>query len=57
MLGFSSMAALECPVKAADFDKKHSREERKVKKHAGAKELADKYTTGIIILLLKRHLI
>lgn len=41
------MAALECPVKAADFDKKHSREACKVKKHAGAKELANQYTTGI----------
>lgn len=56
----SLMAALECPVKAAEFDKKHSREGRKVKKHAGAKELANQYTTGITMLamlLLNRHLI
>jgi hypothetical protein len=40
------MVVPECPVKAADFDEKHSRPRKKVKNHAGARELAGQYTTG-----------
>ena len=36
---------LECPVKAAKFDRQHSRA-RWGKKHAGAIELARQYTPG-----------
>ena len=45
------MAVPECPVKAADFDEKHRRSTRtsKVKNHAGARELAGQYTTGILV--------
>ena len=42
----AAMVVPECPVKAADFDEKHSRPRRIVKNHAGARELADQYTAG-----------
>ena len=43
------MGVPECPVKAAEFDEKHTRpvtKDIKVKNHAGARELADQYTAG-----------
>lgn len=43
------MAIIECPVKAAEFDSKHGLSvinRCKVKNHAGARELANQYTTG-----------
>lgn len=37
---------LECPQKAAQYDKAHQAGPRWGRQHAGAKELADGYTKG-----------
>ena len=43
------MVIPECPAKAAEFDKKHGLTPggTKVKKHSGARELAEQYTEGL----------
>ena len=46
------MVVPECPVKAAEFDRKHGEASKgyskntQVKNHAGARELATQYTAG-----------
>lgn len=40
------MERLECPQKAAEFDRQHKTSARKVKNHAGAIELAGQYTAS-----------
>ena len=42
---FVAMGPLECPAKAAEFDRQHSGA-RYGRHHAGAKELAQQYTAG-----------